>query len=102
MGGRVNKIVMTSVVVATRDQVSSDLGGEAVILHLGNGVYYSLNGSGSRIWSLIQQPSIVEGVYTTLLAEYEVEPRVCERELLRLLETLNAQGLIETLDAVPA
>jgi len=39
-----------SSVVATKTKVSSDLGGEAVILDLKSGVYYGLNDVGTRIW----------------------------------------------------
>ena len=37
-------------VVAGRAQVSCDRGGEAAILHLTSGTYYSLNPTGARIW----------------------------------------------------
>jgi hypothetical protein len=45
-----------SIVVATKDQVSSDLGGEVAILDLKAGVYYGLDTVGARIWNLIQEP----------------------------------------------
>lgn len=88
----------SSVVVATKDQLSCDLGGEAAILQLEHGLYYGLDAVGARIWDLIQVPRSVEAVRDTLLDEYEVDPERCERELLELLEQLAAKRLIEVRD----
>ena len=84
-----------SSVVASKDQVSSDLGGEAVILNLKSGVYYSLNEVGVSIWNLIQQPKTVDEIRNAILAEYEVEPEQCDHDLLKLLQELVTVGLIE-------
>ena len=88
-------ISVNSIVVASGDQVSSDLGEEAVILGVKTGVYYGLNPVGARIWSLVQQPRTVENIRDTVLAEYEVEPERCERDLLELLQVLLGKGLID-------
>jgi hypothetical protein len=84
-----------SIVVAVKDQVSCDLAGEAVILHLKTGIYYGLDSVGNRVWSLIQVPMTVGDIQATLLREYDVEPAQCERDLLALLQELTATGLIE-------
>jgi Coenzyme PQQ synthesis protein D (PqqD) len=91
-----------SIVVAAKDQVSCDLAGEAVILHLKSGMYYGLNTVGARIWDLIQAPMTVDALRDTLLQEYNVEPQLCERELLTLLEELAVQGLVEVKHAPTA
>jgi hypothetical protein len=84
-----------STVVAVKDQVSSDLGGEVAILDLKAGVYYGLDAVGARIWSLIQEPRTVNEIRDILLEEYEVEPERCERDLLVLLQRLADEGIIE-------
>jgi hypothetical protein len=84
-----------STVVAAKDQVSSDLGGEVAILDLKAGVYYGLDAVGARIWSLIQEPITVNEIRDILLEEYEVEPERCERDLLALLQRLADEGIIE-------
>ena len=88
-----------SIVVASKDQVSSDLAGEVVMLNLKNGTYYGLDEVGARIWSLIQEPSSVEVVRDILLEEYDVVPDLCERDLLALLQDLADNGLVEVKDA---
>jgi hypothetical protein len=84
-----------STVVAAKDQVSSDLGGEVAILDLKAGVYYGLDAVGARIWSLIQEPITVNEIRDILLEEYEVEPERCEHDLLALLRRLADEGLVE-------
>jgi hypothetical protein len=86
---------MSSSVVASKDQVFSDLGGEVAILHLKAGVYYGLDAVGARIWDLIQEPRFVEEVLDVLVSEYEVEPGRCESDLITLLQRLAEEGLIE-------
>jgi hypothetical protein len=84
-----------TVVVAVRDQVSCDLGGEAAILSLRNGVYYGLDPVGARIWNLIQQPRRVHELQEILVSEYVVEAERCSSDLLALLERLREAGLID-------
>jgi hypothetical protein len=97
-----SKISESSIVVAVKEQISSDLGGEAVILNLQSGVYHGLNEVGARIWNLIVQPQPVKQIKQTLVQEYEVEPEVCTRDLLILLDELKAAGLIEVRDETTA
>ncbi len=88
-------ITEDSIVVVSAEQISSDLGGEAVILDLKSGVYHGLNEVGARVWNLIQQPKAVKDIKAALLEEYEVEPEQCDRDLMALLEELLDAGLIE-------
>lgn len=87
-----------SKVVAAKEQISSDLAGEAVILNLKSGTYYGLNTVGASIWNLIQQPRTISEIKDELLSKYEVGEEQCDRELLAILQQLEAQGLIEVSD----
>jgi Coenzyme PQQ synthesis protein D (PqqD) len=88
-------ITMESVVAATSEQVSCQLGDEAAILNLGNCVYYGLDPVGARIWNLVQEPKVVSDLRAAIIDEYEVEAERCEADLLRLLEELRSEGLIQ-------
>lgn len=83
------------IVVAVKEQVASDLGGDAVILNLKTGIYHGLDTVGARIWDLLQKPITVNDILDTLLQEYDVEPDRCERELVALLQKLAGAELIE-------
>ncbi len=89
------QILESSIIVANQEQISSDLGGEAVILNLKTGVYHGLNEVGARIWNLIQQPKAVYDIKQTLLQEYEVDAQQCDRDLIALLENLIVAELID-------
>jgi hypothetical protein len=82
-------------VVASREQVSCDLGGEAAILNLKNSVYYGLDPVGARIWAMLQQPRSIGELRDAILLEFDVTPERCESDLFVLLEKLMAEGLIE-------
>lgn len=83
------------IVVAIKDQVASDLGGETVILNLRTGIYHGLDAIGTEIWNLLQNSTTVNNILNTLLQEYDVEPERCERELVALLQKLADAELIE-------
>jgi hypothetical protein len=91
-------ITLQSIIVAVPDQISTELSGETVILHMGNGVYYGLDPVGTTIWNLIQKPCRVDAVRDAVLEEYDVEPERCQQDLLALLGSLAEQTLIEVRD----
>ncbi|MGB6199788.1 MAG: PqqD family protein [Candidatus Acidiferrales bacterium] len=83
-----------SVVVASKDQVSCELAGEAAVLNTKTGVYYGLDPVGARVWQLVQQPRRVSEVGEQLLTEYEVESQRCMSDVVALLEKLRSEGLV--------
>jgi len=84
-----------TVVVAARDQVSADLEGEAVILNLGDGVYYGLDGVGARVWELLREPRSVDDLAAAVAAEYQVDRASALADLLALLDEMAGRGLVE-------
>ncbi|NJM65476.1 MAG: lasso peptide biosynthesis PqqD family chaperone [Acaryochloris sp. RU_4_1] len=85
-------------VVATPEQVSSDLAGESVILNLKTGMYFGLNEVGTSIWNLLQEPRSVHDICDAILQEYEVAAEQCEQDVLSLLQELAESELIEIKD----
>jgi hypothetical protein len=88
-------ITRDSVIVVGRDQVASDLAGETVLLSLKTARYYGLADVGARIWALVQEPVPVSAICETIGREYDVDAERCEADVLRFLEELASQGLIE-------
>ncbi len=81
--------------MVTRDQVSCNLAGEAMILNLSKGIYYSLDPVGARVWALIQEPRTFAELQDTLSKEYEVDADSLETDLRDLLHQLAGHGLID-------
>ncbi len=90
-----SKLTVVSVV---GEQVSVDLAEEIVILNYKTGNYFGLEGVGTRIWSLIQNPIAIEKPVETIANECEVDAGGCEHDLLGLLEELVSEGLVEVRD----
>ena len=88
-------ITPLSIVVAGKDQISSDVTGEAVILHLGSGRSFGLAHVGARIWSLISKPAPVADICDAIVREYDVDHERCELDVLTLLQQLIEEGLVE-------
>lgn len=82
-------------VVACRDDViQSEIDGEIIALSVEQGTCYGMNQVCSRIWTLLANPMRIDDLCAALLGAYRVDPDVCEREVLNLLEELRAEGLI--------
>lgn len=88
-----------SVVVASENQVYTELADEVVILDTDKGIYYSLNPVGAFIWRKMLEPTPVKALHDAVLAEFEVDSEQCRQDVLRLLEDLSKQGLIDVRDA---
>ena len=95
-------ISKSSIVLASKDNLSSELNGETIILDKKSGVYYGLNSVGAKIWNLIQEPKEVVEIRDAILAKYQIESERCESDILKLLEELAAEGLIEVQDEAVA
>jgi hypothetical protein len=80
--------------VAAREQLSCEVGEEVVILNLADDTYYGLPEVGAFVWQLLGEPRTLPELRDAVVAEFEVEPRVCEADLARLLEDLAARGLV--------
>ncbi len=88
-------ITVDSTVVCAGNQVSSTLEDGAILLDLDSGVYYGLNAVGYQIWNLMKSPIRIGHLLNCLLEDYEVDPQVCEQEVLALAHSLACEGLIQ-------
>src|ERR1700722_14889304 len=88
-------------VVASRGQLSTRLSGEAVILGLRDSIYYGLDGTGARIWELVQQPAAVSDVAAVVSREYDVDEPRATVDVLALANDLLARGLLEVVPDAP-
>ena len=63
-------ININNVVSRRNDIDTTDLNGEIVMMDLEKGRYFSLNGVGSRIWEIIEEPIGINKIVDCLLEEY--------------------------------
>ena len=93
---------LSSVVRAVKDQVSTRLGTEVVLLSLKDSTYYGLDEVGASIWNLLAEPISVSAIRDTVIREYDVTAEIAEKDLLALLKTLFDHGLIEIVHEDPS
>ena len=84
-----------SILVATQEQVSTELGKEFVILNLTSGTYFGLEDVGARVWSLLQEPRTLSAIQKTIVDEYEVDSQQSNQDLKTLVGKLTKAGLVE-------
>lgn len=76
------------------DTLMRELEGESVLLNLANEKYYGLNKVGTRMWNALEKSASIQAAYDQLKTEYDVDPQRLREDLEKLIEQLQAQGLI--------
>ena len=82
-------------VKACDEVISTELDGEAVLMHVSRGLYFGLNPVGAVIWDLMKQPVSLQRLCDAVCEQFEVAPEVVERDVVALLEELRKSGLAE-------
>lgn len=90
-----NKIGVDTVVSQAAGLVAADMDGEKVMLNIEKGKYYGLDLIGSRIWVLLEKPQSAREMVDVLLKEYNVDEKTCRHDVLKYLNKLYDQGLID-------
>lgn len=70
------------------------LDGEAVLLNLQNGAYYTLNRVGRAIWELFTGDRPLERILSALCELFDVTEDVAREDLVALVARLRQEGLI--------
>jgi hypothetical protein len=73
----------------------TQLDDELLAIDAQQGLLFSLNETGGRVWDAIAEPSSVARVCETLAARYAVDDVTCQRDVLALVEQLRDARLVE-------
>jgi hypothetical protein len=76
------------------DVVSTELGEEAVLLHLQSQRYYTVNETGLAIWSLLAEPRSLDEIVDALAQDFEVTREDARTAARAFLDELLADGLV--------
>ena len=85
---------LETVVKRNHEIDASDLDGEKVMMDLEKGHYFMLNGVGSDIWDLIENPISIKMIIEELMKQYEVGYEECEKEVKDFLHNLHHANLV--------
>ena len=72
-----------------------ELDGEAVLLNLNDESYFGLDDVGTRMWSVLQESLTIADAFERLRAEYDVDAGQLQGDLIELIQTLAAHGLVQ-------
>lgn len=89
-----NAVILESVVERSRDIPAAHIDEEVVMMHIEKGKYYAFDSVGSRIWELMKKPQKINNIVYTLIEEYDVDPRMCEEQVLEFINKLYQEDLI--------
>lgn len=73
--------------------------GEAVIVNLESGSYYSIDGTGVDIWEYVDRGLGDDQIVNAMIASYEGDRITIEKHVQQLLNQLREQKLIVPVDA---
>ena len=72
----------------------ADLGEQLLGLHIETGLCFAMNSTAAQIWRLLDPPTTLGAICDTLLAEHDVDPQVCARDVKATLGELARDGLV--------
>ena len=90
-----------SVVARNEEPIAVEVDRSVVMMSLDQGMYFGLEGTGPRIWALLEQPRTVQQLCDELMATFEVDPAVCFREVCTFLEEMRRAQLVRIHDEAP-
>jgi hypothetical protein len=68
--------------------------GEAIIINLANGVYYSMDKVGGLIWDLVQAEHNLEEIIVAVTHRYDVSREQVQSDLEQLVDELLRENLV--------
>ena len=68
--------------------------GEAILINLSNGVYYSMDKVGGFVWELIEQGYSIQQMIAAITVRYDVSREQVQADVEELTEKLRAENLV--------
>lgn len=87
-------------VTVNRDEaVGRILDGEAIVINLVSGAYYSTIGPGAVIWQGIEDGCTVDELVAAVTRAYDVGDEIARQDVERLVREMAAENLVRTEEA---
>ena len=72
-----------------------NIAGEAILIRLDTGTYFSLNPVGTEFWEMLDGQQTIEQHAVTIAAKYNVDAPMVVADLLELAEKMAVDDLVE-------
>ncbi|KQS03802.1 hypothetical protein ASG11_05715 [Sphingomonas sp. Leaf357] len=76
------------------DWLSARVGDEIMMMSAARGNYLGVNEVGARIWELIETPSDIDTICTTLVQEFAIDLDTCRAEVTQFVSEMEKHGAI--------
>jgi hypothetical protein len=74
-----------------------NIAGEAILIRLSTGTYFSLNPVGTEFWEMLDGQQTIEQHAATIAAMYSVDALMVVSDLLELAEKMAVDDLVEAM-----
>ncbi|CAK0737848.1 PqqD family protein [Gammaproteobacteria bacterium] len=82
--------------INSQDVVHELIDGDAILINMTTGRYFSLEGSGAVIWEILQQGAAsAPTLAKELAARYQGDLAIMESEAVRILGEMQGEGLVQ-------
>lgn len=78
----------------TGDVAAKVIDGEAIIMNLSNGLYFSMDEVGSALWQMVEAGYSLKEMSDALSDRFDVPADGAEADVLRIAEQLLEEGLV--------
>lgn len=82
----------------SEDVAAKVIDGEAIIINLADGSYYSMDAVGAIVWELIERGATLGQVVSSVSSAYEVEEAVARKDIEALCAELLEEDLVSEHD----
>ena len=90
---------MTKRVFASENVLIHTFGADSVVLNLDTEVYYTLNGTGIRMWQVLTTAASIDEAVQTLQQEYEVDEATLRQDVEEFIAKLKDLKMIKVDEA---
>jgi hypothetical protein len=77
------------------DVLTAHLDGETVLLNMATKRYFHLNGTGQRVWQLLESGSDVDAISASLCNDFDVDQETASAEVQLLLQAFEDLGVVQ-------
>ena len=81
-----------------QDVAAKVLDGEAIMINLTLGTYYSLDRIGTVVWELIERGHSLRRIVEALTSRFDVSPETARADLQRLVGEMLEEGIVVRVD----
>lgn len=75
--------------------IAREVSGETVLLDLARGTYYGLDGTGTRVWRMVEQGARPEEIAAAVARDCDAPLKTVEADIAAFLADLLDAGLVE-------